>query len=232
MAKAKKNPVPLATLLARRECSIAQNEHLVQRIEPLPSPVTFYFWFPRQPVPKSGTFTLRTKAGHNVQIADKGQVEAERATRELVMDALRDYYPEWIPYLPLVNGSVQVYSIHLMAPGEGWYPEQDHVSTPDVDNLGKLVKDAPAARTKGTYAVLYWDDCPVNDDWQRKEYWNPTLPEPYPQQPGTVMLVRLAPPKVPFGKYACPYCNKHYRKSISVEKHIPLCPLYNGVAIT
>lgn len=171
---------------------------------------------------------MLTKAGKMVQVADKGQVEAERATREYIMDCIRDYYPDVIPYLPLVQGSVQVYAIHLMNPPKDWFEGQEHITTPDVDNLGKLVKDAPAARTKGFYAVLYWDDCPVNDDWQRKVYWNPTIPEPYPQQPGTIMLVRLNPPVTRPGYHTCPYCGKYWRGAAMLDKHLSEgCLLYN-----
>lgn len=229
MGRKKTDPVPLASILARRAGKIPARGHIVPRILPLPGPITMYFWFPRQPVPKSGTFWVETKKGNRSPVADKRQVATEKATRELILDQIEDYYPEYIPYLPLINGSVAVSAIHLMKQSRDWYPGWPHIKTPDVDNLGKLIKDAGAARTQGVLATLYYDDCPVDDDWQRKVYWDDTVTDPnYPQQPGTLLAITMTPlPDPPDGKFRCPFCARDYKKQADRDDHILDCPLYN-----
>lgn len=230
MAHAKKNPLPLATVIARKEGRIDNRSHEAWRIDPLPGRLDFQFWLPGRPYPKSDPFWVQTKKGPK-PVSDKGQVAAESSARNRIIEQLQLYYPDAIRHLPMQRGSVHVYALHLMdspKKDEKWWPGMPHIKQPDVDNLGKLVKDAGAARTQGVYATLYWDDCPVVDDWERKVYWDPYNEDPeYPQQPGTLLAVSLLPlPRRP-GYHHCPYCWENWLTAFSLHDHLPSCPIYN-----
>lgn len=224
--KAKRNPTPLVNLVHRHR---GGPKHLVlqKRVQLLPNPVTLGFFIPGTPTAKSAPFPQWSrKLNRLIYIEDKKQVARAAEIRKQLLEEIPVAYPQVMPYLPLVVGSVAVYAHHLFPPPEDWYPGKQHLCAPDVDNLGKMVKDVPGARTKGLDAILYWDDCPVIDDHERKDYWDPTVEDPdYPQTPGSILLVKLSPPVWnPNKPYHCDWCGAEYVTESNYRKH--RCPIY------
>lgn len=217
MGKKDSNPLPLLTYLSRKRGWISGKAHAAAVIQPLPEVVDLEFWIPGRPRPKGQGFQMSKKGGGSFTVQDRETRAAEEGARDIILDTIEYQYPWIIPYLPLRLGAVGVAAWHLYPPYSDWWDGEEMVHTQgsDVDNLGKLVKDAGAARAKGTSSLLYWDDVLVDYDYQVKVWWNQyhamSIPN-YPQQAGSLFAVRMRPLTKRPHYLHCPWCHKAYRE--------------------
>lgn len=224
MAKAKSIPIPLQTLIARKNSVIASNEWLARGVEPLPHKLEMEFFLPGTPKSKGSAWTMWSKKlGRSVSVQDKATAAKERAHRKLILEEVSLRYPQYIPYLPMCLGWAFVQCSHLMPPPEDekdYWIGKEHVSQPDTENLGKLARDAATSRTKKDHPVLYWDDCPITHLNDLKVYWDytKTVNPHYPPQPGSILHVVLCPLTPRPDSSHCKYCFKPYYEGS--EQHL------------